>query len=48
MHFNGQLQKFNGKKVIFLKVNVTIYKDLNLEFVPKKSLVTRTQCENAV
>ena len=38
-----------GQYEIFkLKGNVTVYKDLNIEFVTKKGFVTRTQCKNAI
>ena len=30
------------------KLNVAVYKNLHLEFLTKKGLVTRTQCENAI
>ena len=32
----------------YIKVNVAVYKDLNIEFVTKNVFVTRTQCKNAI
>ena len=32
----------------YIKVNVAVYKDLNIEFVTKKVFATRMQCKNVI
>ena len=34
--------------IVTFKVNVAVYKDLNIEFVTSKVFVTRLQCKNAI